>query len=125
MAYVQKLLQFVYNPDSYGFWCRGVSGLTESADWAPEVLRKRRDGTNAHYNSTVDWWSLGCVIYEFYVGECPFRCQQAKTLRPDLSVVSRTQPCLNTHGETRGSPMQSFHAKAHKPDLCARDCLIR
>eukprot|EP00052_Salpingoeca_macrocollata_P023058 m.201937 g.201937 ORF g.201937 m.201937 type:complete len:774 (-) comp21945_c0_seq2:103-2424(-) len=35
---------------------------------APEVLT-----ANVHYNETADWWSLGCVIFQFLAGYTPFR----------------------------------------------------
>ncbi|KAE8626933.1 hypothetical protein XENTR_v10006814 [Xenopus tropicalis] len=33
---------------------------------APEILKEES------YNRTVDWWSLGVIIYEMAVGEMPF-----------------------------------------------------
>lgn len=33
---------------------------------APEVLEKKE------YNKSIDWWSLGCLIYEMVVGYPPF-----------------------------------------------------
>ena len=34
---------------------------------APEIL------TESGYDSSVDWWSMGCVMYEMLVGSAPFR----------------------------------------------------
>lgn len=33
---------------------------------APEILEKK------NYNKCIDWWSLGCFIYEMLVGHPPF-----------------------------------------------------
>jgi len=36
------------------------------SDWAPEMLLpKRPDGHRQPYSFTVDWWSFGCLLYEF------------------------------------------------------------
>lgn len=43
-------------------------------DWAPEVAGKH----NLVYDRSIDWWSLGCVIFEMYMGVSPFRTRQAK-----------------------------------------------
>ncbi|KAL0214319.1 hypothetical protein P9112_006503 [Eukaryota sp. TZLM1-RC] len=43
---------------------------------APEVLLRRP------YSNSVDWWSLGCIIYEMLVGYAPFFAQtQYETCR--------------------------------------------
>jgi len=33
---------------------------------APEILNQQ------DYDNTVDWWSLGCLIYEMLTGHPPF-----------------------------------------------------
>lgn len=42
---------------------------------APEVITP-----NATYDQGADWWSLGCVIYQFLTGHSPFRGSGGKKL---------------------------------------------
>ena len=45
---------------------------------APEILSD--DG----YDDSVDWWSLGCVMYEMLVGKAPFKIPKGSYLSADL-----------------------------------------
>ena len=45
---------------------------------APEILSD--DG----YDNSVDWWSLGCVMYEMLVGAAPFKIPRGSYLSADL-----------------------------------------
>ena len=45
---------------------------------APEILSD--DG----YDNSVDWWSLGCVMYEMLTGSAPFRIPKGSYLSADL-----------------------------------------
>ena len=45
---------------------------------APEILSD--DG----YDKTIDWWSLGCVMYEMLVGKAPFNIPRNGSLSADL-----------------------------------------
>ena len=45
---------------------------------APEILSD--DG----YDNSVDWWSLGCVMYEMLVGKAPFKIPKGSYLSADL-----------------------------------------
>lgn len=56
------------------------------ADWAPEMLVKV-DGRRQTYSFPVDWWSFGCLLYEFLSGRCPFRTEAARALDPDKHKV--------------------------------------
>ena len=53
---------------------------------APEILSD--DG----YDSTVDWWSLGCVMYEMLVGKAPFRIPKGSYLTAELYKKKITIP---------------------------------
>lgn len=59
----------------------GLSGVCGTRGyWAPEMIR-HCVGHNKRekYTETVDWFSLGCCIYEFLYGTSPFRTNRAKT----------------------------------------------
>jgi serine/threonine protein kinase len=47
---------------------------------APELLAGRP------YGRGVDWWTLGCLIYEMITGRGPFS-------HPDMSEVRHAAPC--------------------------------
>ena len=52
---------------------------------APEILLS--NGTQA-YDKTVDWWSLGCLIYEMLAGYPPFSNKVRKQLYTDILQVN-------------------------------------
>ena len=45
---------------------------------APEIL------TGEGYNNSVDWWSLGCIMYQMLVGRFPFKFQKNGKLNIDI-----------------------------------------
>ena len=53
---------------------------------APEILSD--DG----YDYSVDWWSLGCVMYEMLVGKAPFRIPKGSYLTAELYKKKITIP---------------------------------
>ena len=53
---------------------------------APEIL------SDNGYDATVDWWSLGCVMYEMLVGKPPFRIPKGSYLTADLYKKKITIP---------------------------------
>ena len=63
------------------------SGLTEVCGtrgyWAPEMIRHKVDQNagRRRYTKTVDWFSLGCCIYEFFHGVSPFRTCEARKFK--------------------------------------------
>lgn len=51
--------------------------------WAPEMLIRDEGGHRRHYGFTVDWFSLGCCIYEFMTGICLFYSEQVMRYNED------------------------------------------
>jgi serine/threonine protein kinase len=47
------------------------------------MLKKDNDGHRLRYGCEVDWFSLGCVTYEFIVGVCPFKTEAARKWNAD------------------------------------------
>ncbi|VDM22447.1 unnamed protein product [Wuchereria bancrofti] len=45
---------------------------------APEVIKNER------YSYNVDWWGLGCLIYEMIEGKAPFRQRKEKVKREEV-----------------------------------------
>eukprot|EP01137_Pigoraptor_chileana_P006770 Opistho-2@51449 len=45
---------------------------------APELLQAER------YGASVDWWGLGCVLYEMIDGQCPFRKKKERIKQEEL-----------------------------------------
>ena len=46
--------------------------------WAPEMLRRDEAGRREKYFQVVDWFSFGCLVYEFVYGCGPFRTLKAR-----------------------------------------------
>jgi serine/threonine protein kinase len=42
------------------------------------MLRRDEEGKRVRYNHMVDWFSFGCMLYEFMAGTSPFRTARAK-----------------------------------------------
>ena len=53
------------------------SSMQESVFWmAPEVIDTPMKG----YNSKIDIWSVGCVVFEMWTGKRPWSGQEAITV---------------------------------------------
>jgi serine/threonine protein kinase len=49
--------------------------------WPPEMIKKTGYGFDA------DWWSYGVMLFEFYIGQCPFTESWAKTADRDAATT--------------------------------------
>ena len=45
--------------------------------WAPEMLKRDKNGKRMNYDHMVDWFSFGCMLAEFISGINPFRSEKA------------------------------------------------
>lgn len=86
--------------DEYGHICLtdfGLSKITKSSErtntfcgtpeyLAPEVL------SNKGHDKSVDWWSLGILIYEMLVGAPPFYCEDVKLMYERIKKEPLTIP---------------------------------
>jgi len=54
---------------------RGAAGTR--GYWAPEMLKKDKEGNRLCYDQRVDWFSFGCLVAEMISGISPFRCEDA------------------------------------------------
>jgi serine/threonine protein kinase len=82
---------------------------------APEMITKNRGATRVQYTTDVDWWSLGCLIYEMLVGCCPFRSTEAKSYIPGNPSKSIDIATLQYK-----PPMNSVHFDNESRDLLKR-----
>ena len=61
---------------------KGTKGRVGTVGYmAPEVVKNER------YGFGVDWWGLGCVIFELISGQGPFRQRREKELGLDFFLV--------------------------------------
>lgn len=73
-----------------------VKGKVGTAGYmAPEVLQGHS------YSFSVDWWGLGCVIYEMVAGRPPFREKKEKITKEKLDdrVLNKYEPYSNKFTE--------------------------
>jgi serine/threonine protein kinase len=49
--------------------------------WAPEILLVDPKKSDSFYSFEVDWFSLGCCMFEFVMGISPFRTEEAYNWR--------------------------------------------
>lgn len=69
---------------------RGVTGICGTRGyWAPEMLTTDSEGHKSRYSFEVDWFSLGCCMYEFLLGVSPFRTDAAKNFGEGFDHTTR------------------------------------
>lgn len=71
---------------SYGVFPPDLLSLLQAgtgAYMAPELLSK------TPYRTSVDWWALGCSIYEMVAGYTPFKGADAKKEKVEKEEVQR------------------------------------
>jgi beta-adrenergic-receptor kinase len=67
----------------------GITGAAGTRGyWSPEMITKDKDGKGQKYDFRVDFWSLGCVMYAFLDGLCPFYHKRINDLYgPDSKIA--------------------------------------
>lgn len=70
-------------PDEDSLGCRSIIGTPEYM--APEIIK------GEPYDYSVDWWLLGCVIYDMMTGKPPFT---GKTHQIILDKIIKAKPSL-------------------------------
>ncbi|XP_057177426.1 G protein-coupled receptor kinase 5 isoform X1 [Triplophysa rosa] len=80
---------------------------------APEVIN------NKYYSVSVDWWGLGCLIYEMTAGNPPFRKHKEGVSREETErrVLEMTENYGNKFDEDTQSICKSLLAKSPKERL--------
>ncbi|XP_061775048.1 rhodopsin kinase grk7-b isoform X1 [Nerophis ophidion] len=58
---------------------------------APEILRQQ------YYSTSVDWWALGCCIYEMVAARLPFRDFREKVQESELTRRTLEDECKFEH----------------------------
>uniref|UniRef100_A0A673N7J8 G protein-coupled receptor kinase n=1 Tax=Sinocyclocheilus rhinocerous TaxID=307959 RepID=A0A673N7J8_9TELE len=85
--------------DDNGIFVTFPSGSTISLNFLflastrkpPEVI------TNTYYSVSVDWWGLGCLIYEMTAGNPPFRNHKERLPRQEME--RRVQETIEHYGK--------------------------
>ncbi|CAB9506336.1 RAC family serine/threonine-protein kinase homolog [Seminavis robusta] len=65
---------------------------------APEVLAAQNGASGYSYTQTVDWWSLGVIMFECLVGYTPFYADDPVTT---CRKILRWRQCLEMPAETK------------------------
>lgn len=60
-----------------------LMGRCGTRGYMPGDMLVRVNGKRQYYTYTADFWSYGCVLYEFIYGKNPFRTEQARALHRD------------------------------------------
>lgn len=71
---------------------------------------------NERYSYSVDWWGLGCLIFEMIEGKSPFRARKEKVKREEvdrrvLDEQEKYSSKFTTNGETLCRAVNLFKTK--------------
>lgn len=67
------------------------TSMQGSVFWmAPEVINSQKKG----YNSKIDIWSVGCVVFEMWTGERPWSGQEAVAVLLQVCIIFNQPPYL-------------------------------
>uniref|UniRef100_A0AAY4CQI4 G protein-coupled receptor kinase n=1 Tax=Denticeps clupeoides TaxID=299321 RepID=A0AAY4CQI4_9TELE len=58
---------------------------------APEILKQEP------YRTSVDWWALGCSLYEMVAGRLPFKNYKEKVQREEVARRTLEDECMYEH----------------------------
>ena len=68
------------------------TSMQGSVFWmAPEVVNGQKKG----YNSKIDIWSVGCVVFEMWTGERPWSGQEAVAVLLQVPIHLKFTALLN------------------------------
>ncbi|CAM9394267.1 unnamed protein product, partial [Hapterophycus canaliculatus] len=105
-----------------GLACKVTPHLTGACGtrgyWAPEMRLRNTAGKRVPYNECVDWFSLGCILYEFLRGMSPFRTERAMEWCADTIQDKEKRVDKATLEMEPEYPVRYFDALAK--DLCTR-----
>ena len=81
--------------------CNNMGGGAQAVLWqenAPEVLVAQNGASGYFYMCTVDWWSLGVIMYKCLVRYTPFDAEHPVTM---CCKIMRWKQCLEILAETK------------------------
>ncbi|CAB9501224.1 Protein kinase C gamma type (Fragment) [Seminavis robusta] len=87
--------------------------------WAPEMLKRDKNGRRMPYGHAVDWFSFGCCVAEFISGSNPFRSEAALNfgLERGKQTKEKAIDCATQEMDPEFNP-EKFDPEA--ADLCKR-----
>jgi len=87
--------------------------------WAPEMLKRDKNGRRMPYGHAVDWFSFGCCVAEFISGSNPFRSEAALNfgLERGKQTKEKAIDCATQEMDPEFNP-EKFDRDA--ADLCRR-----
>lgn len=88
--------------------------------WAPEMLKRDKNGRRMPYGHAVDWFSFGCCVAEFISGSNPFRSEAALNfgLERGKQTKEKAIDCATQEMDPEFSPEKFVDPNG--ADLCRR-----